>query len=399
MVGRVDARARALVADHARLRQWLPEAAADPLVGAAHRSSAALRWSLASAGLRELPQYFQEVAALRMAAPQLDMALNAARPAVQRLAATMWLSGALGVPWVALGSGPDVPIAAELGGQTYLLDGLEQAVPRLLLQREHRVEGPGGFMTVALHGELWAQAGVPVDPHMGNPAVLGVRAVMRVLPHVWSEVKDNWWVYGLMPPLATVGGVVVGARGGLPASWLAARPGSAGHDRHGGGDRTGRDRRRHQGRHQGRHGRGAGPSAVLPRRRASTTTWPASNRTPCRWSTVQAGMALRSAFTRVGSVVSGVTPEEVTRQLGAQAERWRQSSAGIRQACRPPNRRSRGMARLDGRGLRARIDWRSAASFERPTPRGSKAATAAGTLTEMPQPEPDNQTIMRWGKA
>lgn len=95
MVGRVDARARALVADHARLRQWLPEAAADPLVGAAHRSSAALRWSLASAGLRELPQYFQEVAALRLAAPQLDMALNAARPAVQRLAATMWLSGAL----------------------------------------------------------------------------------------------------------------------------------------------------------------------------------------------------------------------------------------------------------------------------------------------------------------
>jgi hypothetical protein len=212
MVNGASAQAQAMSGNEPKLRQLREEAEADPVVGGVVKSAGEIRWGQASAGLRELPRLFDQVARLRGAGSQAQVALDRALPATQRLGALMSLSEALGVPWLALGSGQELTVATELGGETYLLEGLGRSAPQLRREREFLVDAPAQFMAVSMNGFRLAQAGSPAG---GTNSVAQMLAgnVLTVASYVFKEVAGNWWVYPLLP----AGGAMAGALLGIPA--------------------------------------------------------------------------------------------------------------------------------------------------------------------------------------
>lgn len=223
IVQSADARTQALAGAESDLRRLRDEGEADPVVGAVWKTAGAFRWSQASAGLRDLPRLFDQVARLRAGGDVVAVALNAALPSTPRLAAVMWLSEALDMPWLALGSGQDLRVVTELAGETYQLEGLAQNAPQLRRQREYLVDAPMRFMTVSLTDLKLAQAGAPSgQPH---PIELdaATRSVLRVVAQVYTELEQNARVYALMP----VAGAVVGGCVGFCAGPAGIAAGAA----------------------------------------------------------------------------------------------------------------------------------------------------------------------------
>ena len=210
IVQSANAHTQALSVADRELRRLRDEAEADPVVGAVFRAAGSFRWSHASAGLRDLPRLFDQVARLRALDHTVQAALNTTLPSAQRLAAVMSLSGPLGMPWLALGASQELQIATEHAGETYLLEGLGQNAPQLKRKREYFVNAPVRFMKVSMTGLQLAQAGARSG--QPNPIELDptTKGVLRVVAQAYADVEQNYWVYGLMP---VVGGVVGGCIG------------------------------------------------------------------------------------------------------------------------------------------------------------------------------------------
>ncbi len=223
IVGDAGKQVQALAGLDNELHRAQANAEADPVVGALWESSGAFRWSLASAGLRELPQFLDRTGRLRAAGSQLAAALNRSLPAAQRLAALLPLSETLGLPWMAVGDGADLEIATESHGEAYMLGGLGRNTPELRRQREFFVGAPLRVAALSLRSLQLAQAGA-AQTAPATPS-LPWRAGARVLGHAYNDVAQSWWVYLLMPTAGFVGGGLLGVPGGLPGMGAGATAG------------------------------------------------------------------------------------------------------------------------------------------------------------------------------